>query len=470
MADEEAGLIAAIVAAPDDDAPRLVYADWLQQRDDPRGELIQLQCKLAADPDDDRRRAIKIAENKLLEAHEKTWTRPLHDALPAPQLYHTYKFQHVRGFIEEATITLSALPHLAELFARAPMIRDLTIFADQEIKPAGMKAPRLDGRLDQPEIAKLRALGIGMGAGGNRVAIEVAGMPHLRDLRELRISASIRGEMESWYERTGESLQLDDAGALALASSPHLDRLTSLKLRDNFLTGKGVAALGAARWRLTTLDLSDNLELRGEELVEALHGPAFQDLEVLHIERIDLSRCAGDLAAHPNLRKLRALNLESCRLGGHGMESFCGWLNLPLEWLRVERNSLGDAGAEALAECEALAGLRVLEAGHNRMGKKGGAALASSPHLAGLVRLTLNEPRWTDETKALFGASPTLANAKIYLGGRLVGRQTAKAKKSKVDVQVAAEPKPTVDNKAKVKVEKTKVGKKAKVEPKAPRK
>lgn len=69
VSDEERGLLAAILETPDDDAPRLVYADWLQGHGDPRGELIQLQCQLAAAPDDDRRRNIKIAENKLLEAH-----------------------------------------------------------------------------------------------------------------------------------------------------------------------------------------------------------------------------------------------------------------------------------------------------------------------------------------------------------------------------------------------------------------
>jgi uncharacterized protein (TIGR02996 family) len=33
-----AELLAAVLASPDDDAPRLVYADWLHERDDPRGE------------------------------------------------------------------------------------------------------------------------------------------------------------------------------------------------------------------------------------------------------------------------------------------------------------------------------------------------------------------------------------------------------------------------------------------------
>lgn len=57
------------------------------------------------------------------------------------------------------------------------------------------------------------------------------------------------------------------------------------------------------------------------------------------------------------------------------------------------------------------------------MGQKAAAAFAASTHLAKLERLTLNEPRWKPETTALFAGSPTLANAKIYLGGRLVARR-----------------------------------------------
>jgi len=43
----ERELIAAIAAAPDDDAPRKVYADWLQDRGHPRGEVIALELAKA---------------------------------------------------------------------------------------------------------------------------------------------------------------------------------------------------------------------------------------------------------------------------------------------------------------------------------------------------------------------------------------------------------------------------------------
>src|SRR5438552_4028733 len=38
---EEAGLWSAIAEAPEDEAPRLIFADWLEERNDPRGPLLR---------------------------------------------------------------------------------------------------------------------------------------------------------------------------------------------------------------------------------------------------------------------------------------------------------------------------------------------------------------------------------------------------------------------------------------------
>lgn len=43
----EAQLLDSVWADPDDDGPRLVYADWLMERGHPHGELIALQCRRA---------------------------------------------------------------------------------------------------------------------------------------------------------------------------------------------------------------------------------------------------------------------------------------------------------------------------------------------------------------------------------------------------------------------------------------
>ena len=44
MSDESA-FLAAVSANPDDDTARLVYADWLQERDDPRAEYVRLEVR-----------------------------------------------------------------------------------------------------------------------------------------------------------------------------------------------------------------------------------------------------------------------------------------------------------------------------------------------------------------------------------------------------------------------------------------
>ena len=49
---EEAGFIAALLAEPDDRTALLVYADWLDERSDPRAEYLRL---LAKDEQDESR-------------------------------------------------------------------------------------------------------------------------------------------------------------------------------------------------------------------------------------------------------------------------------------------------------------------------------------------------------------------------------------------------------------------------------
>src|SRR5262245_16952100 len=45
MTEQERALVQAIREQPEDDALRLIYADWLQDRGDPRGEFIHAQVR-----------------------------------------------------------------------------------------------------------------------------------------------------------------------------------------------------------------------------------------------------------------------------------------------------------------------------------------------------------------------------------------------------------------------------------------
>lgn len=64
---DAASLLAAIYANPDDDAARLVYADWCLERQDPHGEFITLQFKANKTKEESKREA------ELQKKHGAAW-------------------------------------------------------------------------------------------------------------------------------------------------------------------------------------------------------------------------------------------------------------------------------------------------------------------------------------------------------------------------------------------------------------
>src|ERR1022692_1698756 len=99
----EDAFLQAILAAPDDDAPRLIFADWLEERGDSRGAFIRIQCALARlDPADPARPDLEDEERLLLQRHEAEGIAPLRRAATA------CRFR--RGFVEEVQIDISMVP------------------------------------------------------------------------------------------------------------------------------------------------------------------------------------------------------------------------------------------------------------------------------------------------------------------------------------------------------------------------
>jgi uncharacterized protein (TIGR02996 family) len=91
MGDDEA-LLASVIASPSDDAPRLVYADWLDERADPRGEFIRLHFEIdRLTPPDDRYTPARTRLRDLRAGIDAGWLakmgypprhRPLFAGLP----------------------------------------------------------------------------------------------------------------------------------------------------------------------------------------------------------------------------------------------------------------------------------------------------------------------------------------------------------------------------------------------------
>jgi uncharacterized protein (TIGR02996 family) len=115
MISDERALLRAVCAAPDDDVPRLVYADWLDEHDRPeRAEFIRAQCELATLTEDSpRRRQLAFRCRELLDEHAEEWVKPL----PLPQQWCRFH----RGFVGRVEVQPEDVEgNAAELFSVNP--------------------------------------------------------------------------------------------------------------------------------------------------------------------------------------------------------------------------------------------------------------------------------------------------------------------------------------------------------------
>src|SRR5262249_7072625 len=116
---DEASFLQTIIANPEDDAPRLVFADWLEEQGQAeRAEVIRVQCGLAkiADEYDPRRLDLEARARALLRTHRKVLS-PLGTQLK--------KCRFRRGFVEQIEVAPDFfLKRTAKLFGLAP-VREL---------------------------------------------------------------------------------------------------------------------------------------------------------------------------------------------------------------------------------------------------------------------------------------------------------------------------------------------------------
>src|SRR5947209_2285796 len=119
---EEQALLTAIVAQPDEDTPRLVYADWIEEHGQPeRAEFIRLQIQEANLADGAPERE-KVAERRraLEKAHEDEWVADLPAAVARRA-----KFE--RGFVTKLDTSAAAIARVPKrVWARHP-IRELIL-------------------------------------------------------------------------------------------------------------------------------------------------------------------------------------------------------------------------------------------------------------------------------------------------------------------------------------------------------
>jgi uncharacterized protein (TIGR02996 family) len=378
---------------PDDDAPRLIYADWLDERAAPgdadRAEFIRAQCALAKLPATAPQRPdLERRQQGLLAAHRATWEAPLRPLLGQREL--TFE----RGFVTGLALTPEELLSLGEWLFRAAPVQRIRFEGESEGHP-------LDKALLSPLLARVTALTINHGLVLTVSAL--ASSPCRRRLQHLDLSGTY---LRPFGAQALSELRLPkvrrlrlvgcfigDVGAHVLAQSPCLGRLTELALDSNDIGPSGVRALASSHSlpALTTLSLDGNRI--GPEGARALAGcPRLLSGHVL------LSLNGGGigdwgaraLAAVPVLRRITELRLRNNQIGPAGARALAESPYLTnLTSLDLSRNQVRDQGAQALASSPHLGNLTVLRLHDNQIRVGGARALASSRHLARLVRLSL---------------------------------------------------------------------------------
>ena len=231
MTSDERAFLDAIIARPDDDTVRLVYADWLAEHGDPdRGEFIRAQIELVNTPPDcdavNRRRAVLFGRQaELLKKHKKAWL--------APFVPFARESSFERGFVQALELPAKAFVERADEWAPLTPITRVKISEipdyDRATQTHTSWAPNLFASPHLSRLATLDLHGLSLSAADLEPLAE---HPNLSRLRELLLV---------WN-------RLGNEGAALLANMPQLSGLESLDLSSNGITDPGARAIALGRY------------------------------------------------------------------------------------------------------------------------------------------------------------------------------------------------------------------------------
>jgi uncharacterized protein (TIGR02996 family) len=345
-ADERPFLDAAL-ARPNADAPRLVYADFLEQCEDPadaaRGELIRVQMAMARSGPHFDVSPLAERERELIQQHYDRWTASL------------------RGFVAgvefRCGIPDTVSMETSEFLERGDELFQLLPVRRVHLMNATTHMPQL---VQCPHVANVRELSLcwnDLGNGGVNLLVR---SPFLKFTDTLDLGFN----------------GIDDVGVKAFADASTLPALRTLALNDNGqITSDGVRALAESPFvgALRTLDLS------GNDITE--HG----------VRAIVESR---------TLSGLESLKLAGNHIGDAGVVALVG-SSLFARCLKhdgrldLRQNTIGPSGATALAACPDMIAISALDLAGNYLGDRGFAALVSSRHFGRVRTLRLGQNQIT---------------------------------------------------------------------------
>jgi uncharacterized protein (TIGR02996 family) len=454
MKDHDA-FIRAILADPDDDALRLVYADWLEEHGNPddaaRAEFIRTQMDLASLADDDPRRpALEDREHELLVKHHPRWLGDW------PRYVPHWRFE--RGFLAEIETSTGTLAERgADLFTRHPITR-LILQPEDAYEPGPVEevggaawlgrlvslrlegwymyigaaepvltSPHLTGltELDAsfaeddehvptylaqcPALARLRMVGIPGCSGDLAALVEVLASTAVEDLdasgvfvNDQALAALLRSRFASRLTRLRTCHgNYGPDGWNAFASPALTGSLRQLDIAESALAGSGLGALLALPGlrNLNNLQL-DNETAPTEGLAEAVAGsPFWLNATAFHLHDVPLSESSlARLCRQSGPTGLKQLDLMGAGIGRGAPHLWNAPFADALTDLGLGRCGLDDDDLALLAEsgrCQRLKSLDLRAQDGAGITDAGVLRLATAPALARLRSLNLYQARLT---------------------------------------------------------------------------
>jgi uncharacterized protein (TIGR02996 family) len=314
--DDRRALMAAIIANPDEDTPRLALADWLQEHgdkhDQARAEFIRLQIAEAGTKNAAEANALAARAATIHKRHARHWLGPL---VALASKYNGDAFK--RGLFERWWTSAGNFlkpPHQAAVCEWFPRLGIRSLNLSDPTKRVKLLA-------DSPALAWAT---------------------HLH-----------------WFDA-----KIEDDGFEALAASPHLERLTRLTIDKPRCTDAGLKVFARSKGfpNLRALGLPAGL-WRGDfsslGVRQVLDSDRFPRLDEL-----DLSGAQAHSVTHRSLWTYKSLSrLRVLHLGfDNDMKALAKCPHLTnLEELHVSESTMTDADARTLADNPAFARLKVLE-------------------------------------------------------------------------------------------------------------
>jgi uncharacterized protein (TIGR02996 family) len=403
LSDTGRALFAEVCERVDDDAVKLVFADWLEEGgDEQRARAVRLAVERRALDDLDPRAWVLDARLERIDGHlPRAWRAEL------PRARGVFFGWH-GGLPTRADVSATGLlrQHEEAIFAAGP-ITELELQND----PPGASADAAGCRYAH-RVRKILFHGV-QGLEADAVA-RLAACPGLAGLREFELH----------YED-----EPDDAHRALVRSGP-FPALRALTIEGPYFPARQVRDIGAAPLLgtveelalvrcavgtrelrallqspqltgLRRLTVNEGLDTAG---VRSLLDYGWRALEWLDLFGNDIGPVGGAaLGESPHAGRLRLLDLGGgLSLGDRGLKALAESPRFgALRVLKLFQAGLTPAGLAALAEAPWLPGLAALELGGDDIGVKGLQALARAP-LTGLRKLQVTCARFTDrEARAL---------------------------------------------------------------------